>query len=192
MSLQRCKKLSDTSITMLSLVRSFWLRTTGVSITPTKHTPWCLGYHQSLSLWFHKWLWTLPSSFLPRCGVNADLTLRLVPICKFSSMVGTILTLELRKWSCLCSCHLDQRCGSMTILCFLGPLFLRNLGTRFLLWGRAITPHVTGILIKLFKLQLSHKARENQVIEVWKQNSKSWFKFKVFKSCLVWTDLLSQ
>jgi hypothetical protein len=135
MSLQRCKKLSDTSITMLSLVRSFWLRTTGVSITPTKHTPWCLGYHQSLSLWFRKWLWTLPSSFLPRCGVNADLTLRLVPICKFSSMVGMILTLELRKWSCLCSCHLDQRCGSMTILCFLGPLFLRNLGTRFLLWG---------------------------------------------------------
>jgi hypothetical protein len=39
-----------------SLVRSLWLKTTVVSITPTKHTTWCLGYHRPLSLWFHEWL----------------------------------------------------------------------------------------------------------------------------------------
>jgi hypothetical protein len=54
-----------------SLVCSLRLKMTGVSITPTRCTPWCLGYHWSLSLWLYKWLWTLPSSFLPSSGCQS-------------------------------------------------------------------------------------------------------------------------
>jgi hypothetical protein len=39
----------------------------------------------------------LPSSFLLSSGVEADPSLELVSICKFSLIVDTILTLELRK-----------------------------------------------------------------------------------------------
>jgi hypothetical protein len=56
-----------------------------------------------------------------------------------------------------------------------------------------VTPHVTKILIKLFKMQLSLKAREDQVVEVSNQNlNYQDFKFEVSKCCLVWTDTLSQ
>jgi hypothetical protein len=91
-----------------SLVHLLWLMTTGVSTTLTKCTPCCLCYHRSLSLWFHKILWMCPSSFLPSSGVNADSTLKLVSVCKFSSIIGTIPTLEFRKWSRLPSCRWDQ------------------------------------------------------------------------------------
>jgi hypothetical protein len=41
-------------------------------------------------------------------------------------------------------------------------------------------------------MQLSIKARENQAVKVSNQNlNYRDFKFEVFKSCLVWTDILS-
>jgi hypothetical protein len=56
-----------------------------------------------------------------------------------------------------------------------------------------ITPRVTKILIKLLKIQLSLKVRENQVIDVSNQNlNYQHFKFEVSKCCLVWTYILSQ
>jgi hypothetical protein len=115
-----------------SLVRSLWLKMTGVSITLTKCTPWCLCYHQSLSLWFRKWLRTLPSSFLPSSGLNDDSTLKFVSVCMSHSIVGTFSTYELRKWSRLPSCHWDQEVIEWQFLAFLGSLFLRNLGMRFI------------------------------------------------------------
>jgi hypothetical protein len=45
------------------------------------------------------------------------------------------------------------------------PSFI-NLGMGFLLRGRGVTSHVTEILIKLIKLQLSPDARLNQDIKV--------------------------
>jgi hypothetical protein len=42
-----------------------------------------------------------------------------------------------------------------------------------------VTPRVTGILIKSLKLQLSHKARAIQAVEVQNQNSNSGFNFEV-------------
>jgi hypothetical protein len=48
------------------------------------------------------------SSISPSVVVKADPTLKLVSICKISPIVGTIPTLELRKWACLRSCHWDQ------------------------------------------------------------------------------------
>jgi hypothetical protein len=57
----------------------------------------------------------------------------------------------------------------------------------------SVTPRVTKILIKLLKMQLSIKARENQAVEVSNQNlNYQDFKFNVSKCCLVWTDILSQ
>jgi hypothetical protein len=48
-------------------------------------------------------------------------------------------------------------------------------------------------LIKSLKIQLSLKARENQVIKIWKQNlNYQDFKLEVPKCYLVWTDMLSQ
>jgi hypothetical protein len=56
-----------------------------------------------------------------------------------------------------------------------------------------VTPHVTKILIKLFKMHLSPKAKANQVIEDANQNlNYQDFKFEVFKCYLVWADILSQ
>jgi hypothetical protein len=49
---------------------------------------------------------------------------------------------------------------------FLNSPSCRNLRMRFLLRGRAVTPHDTGILIKSLKLQLSHKARAIQAVKV--------------------------
>jgi hypothetical protein len=49
------------------------------------------------------------------------------------------------------------------------------------------------ILIKLLKMQLSLKSREDQVVKVLNQNlNYQNFKFEVSKCCLVWTDILSQ
>jgi hypothetical protein len=36
----------------------------------------------------------------------------------------------------------------------------------------SVTPRVTEILINSLKLQLCHKVRANQVVEVWNQKSK--------------------
>jgi hypothetical protein len=48
-------------------------------------------------------------------------------------------------------------------------------------------------LIKLLKMQLSLKAREDQAIEVSNQNlNYQDFKFEVPQCYLVWTDILSQ
>jgi hypothetical protein len=59
--------------------------------------------------------------------------------------------------------------------------------------GRVVTPHVMKILIKLLKMQLSLKARGNQVVEVSNQNlNYQDFKFEVSKCYLVWIDILSQ
>jgi hypothetical protein len=55
-----------------------------------------------------------------------------------------------------------------------------------------VTPRVMKSLIKSPKLKLSLKARENKVIEVWNQNSKSGVQIQSFKFSLVWTDWLSQ
>jgi hypothetical protein len=74
---------------------------------------------------------------------------------------------------------------------FLCPLLL-NFRTRFLLRGVVVICHVTESLIKLLKLQLSLKARANQVIEFWNQNSKFGVQIRSFKFRLVWTDWLSQ
>jgi hypothetical protein len=46
----------------------------------------------------------------------------------------------------------------------------------------SVTPRITESLIKLIKLQLSLKARANQVIKVWNQNSKSRFEFEDWSS----------
>jgi hypothetical protein len=55
-----------------------------------------------------------------------------------------------------------------------------------------VTPCVTKILIKLLKMQLSLKAREDQAIKVSNQNlNYQDFKFEVPKCYLVWTDILS-
>jgi hypothetical protein len=55
-----------------------------------------------------------------------------------------------------------------------------------------VTPRVMKILIKLLKVQLSLKAREDQTIEVSNQNlNYQDFKFEVSKCYLVWTDMLS-
>jgi hypothetical protein len=68
----------------LSLVYSLRLKMTGVSITPTKCTPWCLGHHWSLSLWFHKWFYaTVFRPFCQAVGVQVDPTLKLISVCKF-------------------------------------------------------------------------------------------------------------
>jgi hypothetical protein len=68
----------------------------------------------------------------------------------------------------------------------------RNLGTRFLLRGRAVTPRVTESLIKLLKMQLSLKAREDQAVEVSNQNL-NYQDFKFEDKCyLGWTDILGQ
>jgi hypothetical protein len=53
---------------------------------------------------------------------------------------------------------------------------------------RTVTPCVTETIIKSLKLQLSLKARANQVVEVGNQNSKSGVKIQSFKFGLVWTD----
>jgi hypothetical protein len=67
-SLPRCQTFLDTSVPHSSLVHSLQLKMTGASLARTKCTSCCLGYHTSLPFWFHKWLRTLPSSFLPRSG----------------------------------------------------------------------------------------------------------------------------
>jgi hypothetical protein len=55
-----------------------------------------------------------------------------------------------------------------------------------------VTPRVMKILIKLLKVQLSLKAREDQTVEVSNQNlNYQDFKFEVSKCYLVWTDMLS-
>jgi hypothetical protein len=59
---------------------------------------------------------SMPSSFMlfaKQWSSKADPTPRLVFICKISPIVGMILTLELREWSCLPSCRWDQRSGSL-------------------------------------------------------------------------------
>jgi hypothetical protein len=61
---------------------------------------------------------------------------------------------------------------SMHLSSFLMPSFI-NLGMRFLLRGRVVIPHVTETLIKSLNLQLCHKVRENQVVKVWNQKSRS-------------------
>jgi hypothetical protein len=56
-----------------------------------------------------------------------------------------------------------------------------------------VTPCVTKILIKLLKVQLSIKVREDQAVEISNQNlNYKDFKFEVSKCYLVWTDMLSQ
>jgi hypothetical protein len=55
-----------------------------------------------------------------------------------------------------------------------------------------VTPHFMEIVIKSLNLQLNHKVRSKQVVEVCNQKLKLGFKFKVFKFWLVWTDRLSQ
>jgi hypothetical protein len=90
----------------------------------------------------------------------------------------------------LISSFLHDQCALHHFLCF-PPSFI-NLGTRFLLRERAITPHVTKILINLLKLQLRHQASTNQFIKVWNQNSKLGVQMWSFKYCLVWTDCLNQ
>jgi hypothetical protein len=58
---------------------------------------------------------------------------------------------------------------------------------------RDVTPRVTKILIKLFKMQLSLKAREDQAVEVSNQNlNYQDFKFEVSKCYLVWTNMISR
>jgi hypothetical protein len=57
------------------------------------------------------------------------------------------------------------------------PLPLLQSRGEISLRGRAVTLCVTKIIMKSLKLQLSLKARANQVIEVWNQNLKSRFKF---------------
>jgi hypothetical protein len=58
--------------------------------------------------------------------------------------------------------------------------------------GVAVTPHVTKILIKLLKMQLSLKARADQAVDVANQDlNYQDFKFEVSKCYLVWTDILS-
>jgi hypothetical protein len=57
---------------------------------------------------------------------------------------------------------------------------------------RGVTPRVTEILTKLLKMQLSLKARANQVVKVANPNlNYQDFKFEVSKCYLVWTDILS-
>jgi hypothetical protein len=51
-----------------------------------------------------------------------------------------------------------------------------------------VTPRVTETIIKSLKLQLSLKARVNQVIEVGNQNSKLGVQIRSFKFGLVWID----
>jgi hypothetical protein len=104
-SLLRCQTFLDTSVPCSSLVHSLRLKTSGASLAQTKCTTCCLGYHTSLPFWFCKWLWTLPTSFLPSSGVKVDPTLKLISVCKISPIVGMILTWELRKWSRLPSCR---------------------------------------------------------------------------------------
>jgi hypothetical protein len=56
----------------------------------------------------------------------------------------------------------------------------------------SVTSHITKILIKWLKMQLSLKAREDQAVEVSNQNLiYQEFKFEVPKCYLVWTDILS-
>jgi hypothetical protein len=58
---------------------------------------------------------------------------------------------------------------------------------------KSVTPRVMKILIKLLKMQLSIKAREDQAVEVANQNlNYQDFKFKACKCCLVWTDIPNQ
>jgi hypothetical protein len=49
----------------------------------------------------------------------------------------------------------------------------------------SVTPRDTEILIKSLNLQLCHKVRANQVIEVWNQKKIKEFKFKVKSSVSV-------
>jgi hypothetical protein len=109
----------------LSLVRLLRLKTTRVSITLTKCTPWCLGYHRSLSFWFHKWLRMLPPSFLMSSGRRSwshpEVSFRLQVLTNRRHDPD----LELRKWSSLLSCHIGQRCGPYDHSLFSDdPLFL--------------------------------------------------------------------
>jgi hypothetical protein len=65
-------------------------------------------------------------------------------------------------------------------------------GERLIRICRHCNTHVKKILIKLIKMQLSLKARENQVVKVSNQNlNYQDFKFEVSKCCLVWTDILN-
>jgi hypothetical protein len=57
---------------------------------------------------------------------------------------------------------------------------------------KCVTPRVREILIKSLKLQLSLKARANQVVVVGNQNSKSEVQNSEIQVLLVWTDCLSQ
>jgi hypothetical protein len=94
-------------------------------------------------------------------------------------------------WTILISSFLHDQCALHHFLCFPPPFV--NLGTRFLLMGRAVTRRITKILIKLLKMQLSLMARADQVVEVANQDlNYQDFKFEVSKCCLVWTDILSQ
>jgi hypothetical protein len=67
-SLPRCQTFLDTSLVMFVSSPFVWLMMTGVSTTLTKCASCYLCYHKSLPFWFHKWLQTLPSSFLPSSG----------------------------------------------------------------------------------------------------------------------------
>jgi hypothetical protein len=95
--LPRCQIFLDTSVTMFVsspsvVTKDDWC----VSYSDQAHFL-SLGYHRSPSLWHRKGFQTLPSSFLLSSGVEADPTLKLGSVYKFSQIVGTIPTLELRK-----------------------------------------------------------------------------------------------
>jgi hypothetical protein len=96
--------------------------------------PYHFGFTSDFKSFRHPFCWAVV--------IKADPTLKLVSDCKFSPIEGAIPTWELRKWSRLPSCHWNQEVVPLTVPCFLGPLLLRNLGTRFLLGGRVITPLV--------------------------------------------------
>jgi regulator of replication initiation timing len=65
--------------------------------------------------------------------------------------------------------------------------------TVLVTWMSFVTPRATKILIKLLKVQLNLKAREDQAVKVPNQNlNYQDFKFEVSKCYLVWTDMLSE
>jgi hypothetical protein len=120
-----------------SPVHSLWLKMIVVSITPTKSNPWVFIIIEPCPCDFTSdFVPHLVHPFCQAVVIKADPTLKLVSVCKISPIVGMISTLELRKWSCLRLCHWDQ----WPFFIFWGPLFLRNIETRFLYGGRVVTP----------------------------------------------------
>jgi hypothetical protein len=92
-------------------------------------------------------------------------------------ILENIASVRTKESSCfqLSSCPSCYVVNALFIIFCAPPPFI-NLGTRFLLSGRVVTPRVTENLIKLINLQLSHVARLNQDTKVWNQIQKQRFK----------------